>query len=95
MTTLLTWSRFQIGSSSEFANRKYRRLRDRLLAEEVIDAKDRRLREHLVQHAVELARRGKVAPERFLDGDTRVLRSHSRALSPAIVVTNANGGIAR
>ncbi len=41
----------------------------RLLAQVVVDAKDRRLREYLVQRAVELPRRGQVAAERFLHHD--------------------------
>jgi hypothetical protein len=47
---------------------------DRFLGEEVIDAEDRVLRKNGPRDAVELARRGEVAPERLLDDDARVLR---------------------
>src|SRR5205823_5968928 len=45
----------------------------RLLAEKVIDAKNRRLAEDAVQDGVELARRGGIAAERFFDHHPRML----------------------
>src|SRR6185437_1923170 len=46
----------------------------RLLAELVVDAKDRRLVEYLVQRVVERERRGEIAPEGLLDHDAGALR---------------------
>src|SRR4030095_4448474 len=43
---------------------------DRLLAEVVVDAEDRRLREYRVQDAVQLLRRSEIAAERLLDDHT-------------------------
>ena len=45
----------------------------RLLAEEVVDAHDLRLLEHLVQLLVELARRGEIVAERLLDHEAGAL----------------------
>ena len=45
---------------------------DRLLAEEVIDAEDRIVREDAARDAVEGARGAKIAPERLFDDDARI-----------------------
>src|SRR5690606_8958671 len=46
---------------------------------EVVDAEDRLLGEHLVEHLVQLPRRCSVAPERLLDHDARTLRGEANA----------------
>ena len=55
---------------------------DRFLAEKVINAEDIVFGKQLARHAVELARRGQIAAERFLDDDARLPGKTRRAESP-------------
>ena len=48
-------------------------IHDSLFPEEVVDAKDRVLREYRPRHVIELAGGGQVAPERLFDNDARML----------------------
>ena len=51
---------------------------DRLLAEVVVDAEDRRLGEHLVDRRVQCPRRREVASERLLEDDPRAVGAARR-----------------
>jgi hypothetical protein len=56
-------------------------IHDRFLPQEVVDAKDRIFREHRPRHAVELSRRGQVAPERLLHNYACMIGQARRAES--------------
>ena len=64
----------------------------RLLAEVMIDAKDRRFGEHLVQRLIERLRARQVAAEGLLDDDARVLRASGLRRGPARRCRTGSGG---